>query len=87
MESVSFYFPIEKIEGSRERQRCRPDSVAVTVALATVVPGEAIGLYLFLENLCKTEFPLPDKSKYKTADELATAIAEVHHEHLHPGLQ
>jgi hypothetical protein len=42
------------------------------------IPGEAIGLYLFLENLCRLQFPLPDPANYKTAEELAAAIAAVH---------
>jgi hypothetical protein len=42
------------------------------------MPGEAVGLYLFLDNLCKLEFPLPDKSKYETAEALAAAFTAVH---------
>jgi hypothetical protein len=41
-------------------------------------PGEATRLYLFLENLCKSAFPIPEESKYKTAQELAAAITAVH---------
>jgi hypothetical protein len=69
-----------EVTGAAPAQPKAPEPDSWYQRLLKYIPGEAIGLYLFLENLCKSGFPLPDPSKYSTADELAKATTAVHDE-------